>query len=84
MLARNPNNYASIVKEIQESGGRALGITADATDATALSSALETVKKEFPGATAAAAIYNVAGGFTRKPFLEATVEELDSSLSALP
>ncbi|SPN99263.1 uncharacterized protein DNG_02300 [Cephalotrichum gorgonifer] len=84
LLARNPDNYTSIIKEIQESGGKALGITADATDPASLSSALETVKKELPGATAAAAIYNVNGGFARKPFLDVSVEELDASLSAAP
>lgn len=84
LLARNPDNYTGIVKEIQDSGGSALGITADATDPTSLNSAFDTIKKELGSATAAAAIYNVNGGFARKPFLEVNVEELDSSLTAAP
>lgn len=84
LLARNPDNYTGIVKEIQASGGRALGITADVTNPTSLSSAFDTVKKELGNATAAAAIYNVNGGFARKPFLDAKVEDLDNSLNAAP
>ena len=84
LLARNPQNYTSVVKEIQDAGGKALGITADVTDATSLTSAFDTIKKELGNATAAAAIYNVNGGFARKPFLDAKVEELDSSLTAAP
>lgn len=84
LLARNPDNYTGIVKEIEGSGGRALGVTADVTNQTSLASAFDTIKKEFGNSTAAAAIYNVNGGFSRKPFLEATLEELDSSLTGAP
>lgn len=84
LLARNPNNYTGIVKEIRDSGGSALGITADVTSPTSLTSAFDAIKKELGGATAAAAVYNVNGGLARKPFLEAEVEELDSSLTAAP
>ncbi|MBE3047479.1 SDR family NAD(P)-dependent oxidoreductase [Candidatus Bathyarchaeota archaeon] len=84
LLARNPDNYTGIVKEIRDSGGSALGITADVTSPTSLTSAFEAIKKEYGSATAAAAIYNVNGGFARKPFLEVEVEELDDSLTAAP
>ena len=84
LLARNPDNYTSVVKEIQDAGGRAIGITADATDERSLSAALETIKKELPNATAAAAIYNINGGFSKKPFLELKVEDLDDSLHSAP
>lgn len=83
-MARNPDNYTSVVKEIQESGGKALGIQTDVTNPTSLTSAFDTIKKELNGATAAAAIYNVNSGFARKPFLEASIEDLDSSLNGAP
>lgn len=84
LLARNPDSYTGIVKEIQDSGGKAIGITADVTNATSLSSAFDRIKEQLGSATAAAAIYNVNGGFSRKPFLDAKVEELDESLTAAP
>ena len=84
LLARNRDNYTDVVKEIQASGGRALGIQTDVTNPTSLTSAFDTIKKELSGATAAAAIYNVNTGFTRKPFLEATIDDLDSSLNGAP
>lgn len=84
LLARNADNYTTIVKEIEDSGGRAIGITADATNPTSLASAFDTIEKELPGASIAAAIYNVSGGLARKPFLEVGIEELDDSLNASP
>ncbi|CAI4214189.1 unnamed protein product [Parascedosporium putredinis] len=84
LLSRNPDNYTSIVQEIESAGGRAFGITADATDESSLTSALETVKQKLPGATAAAAIYNIGAGFARKPFLDLKAEELDKSFHSGP
>lgn len=81
-MARNPDNYSDVVKEIQASGGKALGIQTDVTNPTSLTSAFDTVKKELSGATAAAAIYNVNSPFVRKPFLEGSIEDLDTSLNA--
>lgn len=72
------------MNEIKQSGGKAIGITADATDETAINAAFETIKKELPGSRLAAAIYNVNAGFARKPFLELTKKDLDTSLDAAP
>ncbi|KAK1639841.1 short-chain dehydrogenase [Colletotrichum phormii] len=84
LLARKPESYNAIVDEIKQAGGQAFGITADATDEAAVNAAFETIKKELPGSKLAAAIYNVNGGFARKPFLELKREELDASLDAAP
>lgn len=84
LLARKPESYSDIVKEITEAGGKAIGITADATDDAAVDAAFETVKKELPGSRLAVAVYNVNGGFARKPFLELKKEELEASLDAAP
>ncbi|WQF81772.1 Putative short-chain dehydrogenase/reductase SDR, NAD(P)-binding domain superfamily [Colletotrichum destructivum] len=84
LLARKPESYNSIVDEIKQAGGQAFGLTADATDEAAVNVAFETIKKQLPGGKLAAAIYNVNGGFARKPFLELKREELDASLDAAP
>jgi len=82
LLARSPESYNDVVAEINRGGGKAIGITADATDESALKSAFETVKKELPDLKLAAAIYNVRPNSrpSRKPFLELTPEDLDISL----
>ncbi|EGY18702.1 hypothetical protein HYQ45_005610 [Verticillium longisporum] len=84
LLARKPESYEDIVKEINESGGQAIGITTDATDPKALSLAFDTVKQKLPDSKLAAAVYNVNGGFSRVPFLELKLEDLDDSLNAAP
>lgn len=81
LLARKPENYESLAKEIQSSGGKALGISTDVSDASSLKNALEAIKKEFGSdVSAAAAIFNASGGFLRKPFLEIPPEVFSQSL----
>ncbi|KAH8735181.1 short chain dehydrogenase [Ilyonectria robusta] len=80
VLARSPESYSDIVTEIKKAGGHALGISTDIVDPASVNSAFETIKKELPGSKLAAAVYNVSGGFARKPFLELTAEELDGGL----
>lgn len=75
MLARNPANYESIVKEIKSSGGHAIGISTDVTSESSVKNAFAEIQKEFQGKKLAAAIFNVGGGFVRKPFLEMNLEE---------
>jgi len=83
LLARNPENYNDVVAEINGSGGRAIAISTDATDESSLTSALEKVEKELPGSKLAAAVYNVRPNSrpSWKPFLELTLDDLDSSLN---
>ncbi|KAI1506488.1 short chain dehydrogenase [Biscogniauxia marginata] len=81
LLARRPESYQDTVAEINKAGGKAIGISTDATDQKSVDDAFETVKKELPGLKLAAAIFNSAGGFSRKPFLELNVDDLNNSLT---
>lgn len=83
LLARNPANYEELVKEINSSGGKAVGISTDCADESAVKKAFEQIKKEdgFQG-NLAAAVYNVGGSFVRKPFLELTDEEFSMGWNA--
>ncbi|KAF2098985.1 NAD(P)-binding protein [Rhizodiscina lignyota] len=83
LLARRPESYNDVVAQINKAGGRAIGISADATDESSLASAFETIKKEFEGLQLAAAIYNVRPNSrpSRKPFLQLTIsDDLEPSL----
>ncbi|KAF2652860.1 NAD(P)-binding protein [Lophiostoma macrostomum CBS 122681] len=81
LLARKPDNYEGLAEEINKSGGKAIGISADVSDSKSLKSAVETIKKEFgEGVGAAAAIFNASGGFLRKPFLEVPEEVFSQSI----
>jgi len=79
LLARNPANYEDLVKEINSSGGKAIGISTDVADKASVKAAFDQLKKEdgFNG-NLAAAVYNVGGTFIRKPFLELTDEEFET------
>lgn len=75
VLSRNPANFEPLVQEINSSGGQALGISTDVTDSTSVKSAFEKISQQYAGVPLAAAVFNAAGGFARKPFLELTEEE---------
>ncbi|KAJ9609801.1 hypothetical protein H2200_006129 [Cladophialophora chaetospira] len=79
LLARKPSNFEPLVKEINDAGGHALGISADTSDAQSIKNAFEQLKKESGGAKVAAAVYNVGGGLVKKPFLELKEEELEGA-----
>jgi len=80
LLSRRPESYVDTVKEIEASGGRAIGIPTDVTDQASVQSAFATARKELPGLKLAAAVYNANSGFVYKPFLEQTIENLDNGL----
>jgi len=82
LLARNPANYESLVKEIEAAGGKAIGISTDVSDGASVKSAFEKIKKESNGAPLTAAIFNVGGRFVRKPFLELNEEEFMAGMEA--
>lgn len=82
LLARNPANYEDLVKEIQSSGGKAIGISSDVSDAASVKSAFSKINSEFGDAKLAAAVYNVGGGFIRKGFLDLTEKEFESGWEA--
>ena len=82
LLARNPANYESIVKEIKAAGGQAIGISTDVSSESSVKNAFAEIQKEFKGQKLAAAIYNVGGRYVRKPFLELTLEEYGAGYEA--
>jgi len=82
LLARNPDNYESIVKEIKAAGGQAIGISTDVSSASSVKNAFVEIQKEFKGKKLAAAVFNVGGKFVRKPFLELTEEEYEAGFEA--
>jgi NAD(P)-dependent dehydrogenase (short-subunit alcohol dehydrogenase family) len=81
LMARRPESYQDTVSEINETGGRAVGVSADVADPKSMESAFDTIRKELTGLKLAAAVYNVSSGYMIKPFLELKTEDLDNSLS---
>ncbi|KAL3487583.1 hypothetical protein BJX62DRAFT_213361 [Aspergillus germanicus] len=75
VIARNPDNYNPLVEEINASGGKALGLSADLSDSNAVQSVFDKISQQFKDSPLAAAVFNSGGGFVRKPFLELTEEE---------
>jgi 3-oxoacyl-[acyl-carrier protein] reductase len=65
---------ASVVKEIESAGGKALAIQADATNVKAVQAAVEKTVATFGQLDI---LVNNAGTAIPKPFVEATLEELD-------
>ena len=84
LLARKPESYNDIVGEITKSGGKAFGVSTDTADPASVTAAFESIKKELPDGKLAAAVYNVSGGFGITPFLESSLETLQTSLAANP
>ena len=82
LLARKPENYEPLVKEINDAGGKAIGISTDTADGKSIQNAFDQINKERGNAPLAAAIFNVGGGFVRKPFLELSVQEYESGWQA--
>lgn len=78
LLARRPESFEPLAKDINDRGGNAVGISADVSNGESLTRAFEEIQKKFPGATCAAAVFNAAGGMVRKPFLEVTEKEFSS------
>lgn len=82
LLARSASNYEPAVAEINKSGGKAVGISADITDEESVKEAFDTIKqgdlwKDGGEFGVAAAVFNLGGGFLKKPFLELTKEEFE-------
>jgi NAD(P)-dependent dehydrogenase (short-subunit alcohol dehydrogenase family) len=77
LLARNSESYEGLVKEINNEGGKAIGISTDLSSEESVKSAFKTIAHAYDDAPCAAAIYNASGGFVRRPFLDTRVEDLD-------
>jgi NAD(P)-dependent dehydrogenase (short-subunit alcohol dehydrogenase family) len=81
LLARNPGNYEPLVEEIKGDGGEAIGISTDVSDEESVKSAFKTIAQTYDNAPCAAAIFNASGGFSRKPFLETQLSDMEAALS---
>lgn len=57
LMARNPDNYESLVKEINNGGGKAIGISTNVGETKSVSDAVGKIKGEF-GEDVAAAVSN--------------------------
>src|SRR6266550_1611446 len=72
--AKGADAAASVVKEIERRGGKAIAIQADATDADAVKAAVEKAVAHFGRLDV---LVNSAGTAIPKPFEETTLEEMD-------
>ena len=54
LMARKPDSYNDLVKEINEKGGKAVGISTDVADAKSVKSAVGQIKEEFGSGVGAA------------------------------
>lgn len=70
------------MKEINDAGGKAIGISTDTADGPSIQSAFDQINKARGSAPLAAAIFNVGGGFIRKPFLELSPQEYEGGWQA--
>lgn len=75
--ANGANAAAQIVKAIEDAGGKAIAIQADATDAKAVNAAVEQTVKTFGQLDI---LVNNAGTAIPKPFEETTLEEMDQMI----
>jgi NADP-dependent 3-hydroxy acid dehydrogenase YdfG len=57
LLARNPDNFQELVKEINGNNGKAIGISTDVSDAASVSNAFSEVEKHFGKGVGAAVSY---------------------------
>ena len=81
VLSRSRSSLDPLVRDITQSGGHALSVPTDVTNSSSMNSTMDQIKAEFGSdIRVAAAIYNVAGKFTKKPFLEQSQEEFLGSL----
>ena len=72
--ARGADAAASVVGEIERSGGKALAVQADSTEAAAIAAAVETTIATYGRLDV---FVNNAGTAIPKPFLDTTLEEMD-------
>jgi len=72
--AKGADAAASVVKEIEKAGGRAIALQADASDPEAVKSAVQKTVSTFGGLDV---LVNNAGTAIPKPFEETTLEEID-------
>src|SRR5271167_3883105 len=75
--AKDADSAAKVVKAIEANGGKAIAIQADATDAKAVKAAVDKTVATYGGLDI---LVNNAGTAIPKPFVDATLEEMDRVL----
>lgn len=81
VLARSQSSLDPLVSDITQSGGSAMSVPTDVSNSSSMTSTMDQIKAKFgPDLTIAAAIYNMASKFMRKPFLEQSQENFLGSL----
>lgn len=75
LLARNPENFEGLVQEINQAGGKAIGISTDVSSQDSVKQAFGKIEQQYGNAPVAAAVFNASGRFVRKPLLEMSVED---------
>lgn len=78
LLARNPDNFTSLVDEINKSGGKAIGVSTNVADEKDVKKAFGEIQDKF-GGHCAAAVFNASGPFQRKSLLELTAADMQAS-----
>ncbi|TGJ78520.1 hypothetical protein E0Z10_g10240 [Xylaria hypoxylon] len=82
LIARKEEgSYQDTISKINLAGGRAVSVNAHIVDSHAMKYAFKEIKKQLPGFKLAAAVYNVASNYSKRPFLKLTPKDLDDSLS---
>jgi NAD(P)-dependent dehydrogenase (short-subunit alcohol dehydrogenase family) len=76
LMARSSEQLTQIQSEIEQSGGKALSVTVDATDAASVKAAFEQVRSQF--GSPEVFVYN-AGAFKMAGILELTPDQFESS-----
>ncbi|MBW4500153.1 MAG: SDR family NAD(P)-dependent oxidoreductase [Scytonema hyalinum WJT4-NPBG1] len=76
LMARSSQQLTQIQSEIEQSGGKALSVTVDATDAASVKAAFEQVRSQF--GSPEVFVYN-AGAFKMAGILELTPDQFESS-----
>lgn len=81
LLARKPASYQPVEREVNENGGKALGISTDLSDPGSVRATFSHIGEAFPNIAVQAAVFNASGRFVRKPLLDITMEDLDGGYS---
>ncbi|KAE8377941.1 hypothetical protein BDV26DRAFT_292672 [Aspergillus bertholletiae] len=81
LLARNPANYQGVADEINSGGGRAIGISTDLSDSQSVKNAFDNIRSQFGAMSLAAAVFNLGGGFVKRPFLELSEDEFETGFA---
>lgn len=79
LLARRVDSLQPLVQEIQDAGGEAIAIGADVSSRESLDSAFACIAQQFPGAKAAACVFNASSRPAPKPFLDSSLQEVGES-----